>query len=284
MSSAIRSSLSSLARRWSSFVEARAETEAARRFWDEGAPGEPENHYWGAQPLVRRAINRRVTGDPNCWPMEWFARRVRAGAAAAGLSVGCGPGSRARRDRRRGSAARSRASTSRREAIAQARRGRRGGEPEPRLSSTGSTTSTRSRCPPRRYDIVFFHGSLHHVRSVERGARAGAPSAQAGRAPLPRRVHGAGPLGVDGTPTGRLREAPSTRCPREFKNRRGADDPDSARRSARVDPLERDPPGDRAASSGSSRTARTAATSSGSSSPASTWRRCARTRRTSSRD
>ena len=56
MSSAIRSTLSSLARRWSALSEARAETDAARRFWDEGAPGEPEDHYWGAQPLVRRAM------------------------------------------------------------------------------------------------------------------------------------------------------------------------------------------------------------------------------------
>src|SRR5450631_3103870 len=92
MSSAIRSTLASVARRWSSFREARAETEAARRFWDEGAPGEPENHYWGAQPLVRRAINRRVTGDPNQWPVEWFARRYAREPLERGLSVGCGPG------------------------------------------------------------------------------------------------------------------------------------------------------------------------------------------------
>src|ERR1700716_4116665 len=92
MASAIRDSLISLARRWSSFVQVRAETEAARRFWDEGAPGEPENHYWGAQPLVQRAINRRVTGDPNVWPMDWFARRYTPVPAPLVLSVGCGSG------------------------------------------------------------------------------------------------------------------------------------------------------------------------------------------------
>ena len=92
MASVIRSSIASLARRWNSFVEAREQTEAARRFWDEGAPGEPENHYWGAQPLVRRAINRRLTGDPNCWPMEWFAGRFVPETVPLGLSVGCGSG------------------------------------------------------------------------------------------------------------------------------------------------------------------------------------------------
>src|SRR5260370_8269730 len=92
MASAIRDSLQSLARRWSSSREARAETEAARRYWDEGAPGEPEDHYWGAQPLVRRAINRRGTGDPNCWPMDWFRRRYAGSPLPLGISVGCGEG------------------------------------------------------------------------------------------------------------------------------------------------------------------------------------------------
>ncbi|HMF08952.1 MAG TPA: class I SAM-dependent methyltransferase, partial [Thermoanaerobaculia bacterium] len=92
MASVIGTSLAALSRRWNSFVETREQTEAARRFWDEGAPGEPENHYWGAQPLVRRAINRRVTGDPNCWPTEWFARRFVPQTLPLGLSVGCGSG------------------------------------------------------------------------------------------------------------------------------------------------------------------------------------------------
>ena len=92
MASVVRSSLASIARRWNSFVEAREQTEAARRFWDEGGTAELENHYWGAQPLVRRAINRRVTGDPACWPFEWFARHFVPGPLPLGLSVGCGSG------------------------------------------------------------------------------------------------------------------------------------------------------------------------------------------------
>src|SRR5512143_4266674 len=92
MSSPLRSSIASLARRWTRYSEARAETEAARRFWEDGAPGEPEDHFWAAQPLVRRAINRRVTGDPNRWPMEWFAARYAPTPLPLGLSVGCGTG------------------------------------------------------------------------------------------------------------------------------------------------------------------------------------------------
>src|SRR4029078_1994927 len=92
MSSAISATLASLSRRWGALRAARAEAAAAREFWDAGAPGEPEDRWWGSQPLVRRAINRRVTGDPNRWPMEWFAEKYAATPFARGLSVGCGPG------------------------------------------------------------------------------------------------------------------------------------------------------------------------------------------------
>ena len=92
MSSAIRDSLASFARRWSAVRASRAEAAAAREFWDAGAPGEPEDRYWGSQPLVRRAINRRVTGDPNRWPMEWFAAKYAPAPLPLGLSVGCGTG------------------------------------------------------------------------------------------------------------------------------------------------------------------------------------------------
>jgi len=167
MSSAIRSTLSSVARRWSALREARAETEAARRFWDEGAPGEPEDHYWGAQPLVRRAINRRVTGDPNVWPMEWFARRYAALPAERGLSIGCGSGLLERDVVAKGICRHVDGVDFSPEAVAEARRSAAeanlGHALEYRVADVNALA-----LPADRYDIVFFHGSLHHVRSVER--------------------------------------------------------------------------------------------------------------------
>src|SRR5215467_1495125 len=66
--------------------------EAAREFWETGQHDDEDDHYWGAQPMVRRAINRRITGDPDLWPMDWFARRYAASPAELGLSIGCGEG------------------------------------------------------------------------------------------------------------------------------------------------------------------------------------------------
>ncbi len=167
MSSAIRATLASLARRWNSMVEARAQTEAARRFWDEGAPGEPEEHYWGAQPLVRRAINRRVTGDPNRWPMEWFAGKYARPTLSRGLSVGCGSGLLERDVLAKRICQFVEGVDFSPEAIAEARR-------EAEAANLSHALAYRVEdinafeLPHDRYDIVFFHGSLHHVRSVER--------------------------------------------------------------------------------------------------------------------
>lgn len=167
MASAIRASLSSLARRWSSLRAARAEAEAAREFWDAGAPGEPEDRYWGAQPLVRRAINRRVTGDPNRWPMEWFADKYVPAALPLGLSVGCGTGLLERDVLLKGICERVEGVDFSPEAITEARRDAEEGGLGRRLAYRVEDINA-IRLPRAAYDIVFFHGSLHHIRNVER--------------------------------------------------------------------------------------------------------------------
>jgi SAM-dependent methyltransferase len=167
MSSAIRASLASFARRWNALRAARAEAASAREFWDAGAPGEEEDRYWGAQPLVRRAINRRVTGDPNRWPMEWFADRYVPEPVPLGLSVGCGTGLLERDVVAKGVCDRVEGVDFSPEAIAEARRGAEESGLVRRLDYRVEDINA-IRLPPRRYDIVFFHGSLHHVRNVER--------------------------------------------------------------------------------------------------------------------
>jgi SAM-dependent methyltransferase len=167
MASAIRASLSSLARRWSSLRAARADQAAAREFWGAGAPGEPEDRYWGAQPLVRRAINRRVTGDPNRWPMEWFAEKYVPAALPLGLSVGCGTGLLERDVFLKGICERVEGVDFSPEAIVEARREAEEGGLGRRLSYRVEDINA-IRLSRASYDIVFFHGSLHHIRNVER--------------------------------------------------------------------------------------------------------------------
>jgi len=166
MSSAIRASLSSLARRWAALRAARADAAAARDFWDAGAPGEPEDRYWGAQPLVRRAINRRVTGDPNRWPMEWFAQKFAPEPLPLGLSIGCGTGLLERDALAKGICERLAGVDFSAEAIAEARRGAEEAGFARRLEyRVGDINALH--LPAERFDIVFFHGSLHHVHQVE---------------------------------------------------------------------------------------------------------------------
>ncbi len=167
MASAIRASLSSLARRWSSLRAGGADASAAREFWDAGAPGEPEDRYWGAQPLVRRAINRRVTGDPNRWPMEWFADKYVPAALPLGLSVGCGTGLLERDVFVKGICERVEGVDFSPEAITEARRAAEEAGLARRLDYRVEDINA-IRLPRQAYDIVFFHGSLHHIRNVER--------------------------------------------------------------------------------------------------------------------
>ena len=164
MSSAIRSSL---ARRWNALRTARAEAAAARDFWDAGAPGELEDRYWGSQPLVRRAINRRISGDPNRWPMEWFAAKYVPAALPLGLSVGCGTGLLERDVFLKGICERLDGIDFSAESIAEARRAAEEAGLARRLDYRVEDINV-VKLPRERYDIVFFHGSLHHIRNVER--------------------------------------------------------------------------------------------------------------------
>jgi len=167
MPSPLRASLSSLVRRWTSLREERAETAAARRFWSSEGAREAEDHYWGAQPLVRRAINRRVTGDPNRWPMEWFAGTFAEKPFARGLSVGCGSGLLERDVLAKGICEAVEGIDFSEASIGEARFAAEEAHLSDRLTYRVEDVNAL-RLPRARYDIVFFHGSLHHLRQIER--------------------------------------------------------------------------------------------------------------------
>ena len=130
-----------------------------RRYgWDE---------LWMNHPAVRERINRRVTGDPACWPFEWFARQFVPGPLPRGLSVGCGSGLLERDVIAKGICRAIEGVDFSPEAISEARRHAEEARLENSLSYRVEDINA-FELPPERYDIVFFHGSLHHVRSIER--------------------------------------------------------------------------------------------------------------------
>src|SRR5260370_6690171 len=60
-------------------------------YWDHVHHHADYDQIWMAHPLIRAAINQRVSGDPNIWPVQSLARRL--GKTIGGcLSIGCGIG------------------------------------------------------------------------------------------------------------------------------------------------------------------------------------------------
>lgn len=125
---------------------------------------------WMHEPLVRRAINRRITGDEHCWPMDWFVRQwcTHNGAFQPfdrGLSLGCGDGHLERDVMSKGICRSLLGIDLSTEAVAQANRA---------AAEAGFETLEYRRgdmnqldLGDERFDIVFFHQSLHHVAELE---------------------------------------------------------------------------------------------------------------------
>lgn len=136
------------------------------RYWDENRAKSKDPTFWMAHPLCRQAINRRVSGSPHEWPLDWFKRVHAVVPFRRGVSWGSGLGSFERSARRTQVVAEIDAfdispaslDDARREAEAEGISGihyRHGDFDDPRLGW-------------RRYDICFFHASLHHVSRLER--------------------------------------------------------------------------------------------------------------------
>ncbi len=141
-------------------------SEQSAGYWDENREKSKDPAFWMAYPLCREAINRRVTGSPDEWPLDWFKRVHAQRPFARGVSWGCGIGAFERAALKSGLVQEIDAfdvsSRSLEEARDEAHREgivcvhyRLGDFDDPHL-------------PRHRYDIAFFHASLHHVSELER--------------------------------------------------------------------------------------------------------------------
>jgi SAM-dependent methyltransferase len=139
---------------------------AVAHFWDENREKSRDPAYWMANTLCRQAINRRVSGNINEWPLDWFKRVHVARPFERGVSWGCGLGAFERAAIRTGIARAVDAFDISPKSLEDARReaGKEGvGGIDYRLGDFDAP-----HLETGRYDIVFFHASLHHVKRLER--------------------------------------------------------------------------------------------------------------------
>jgi SAM-dependent methyltransferase len=120
---------------------------------------------WMGEPVARRYVNESVTGDPNVWPMEWFRSRYAAVPFDRGVSFGCGDGA-LERDLRRKEICRAVTGIDiSAGALAQARDRARQEGLEGIAYERGDLNHLE--LDGRRFDIAFFHQSLHHVAELK---------------------------------------------------------------------------------------------------------------------
>jgi SAM-dependent methyltransferase len=121
--------------------------------WDE---------LWMNHPAVRQRINRRITGDPGKWPIQWLPTVVpdRVPFRRA-LSIGCGVGNLERSLAEFSIVGHVTGIDSSVEAIGQARRAARERGMGDRISYVAAD-AREFLGGARDLDAVFFHASLHH--------------------------------------------------------------------------------------------------------------------------
>jgi SAM-dependent methyltransferase len=140
-------------------------SQRAARFWNENRGLAEEPTFWMAHPVCRAAINRRVTGSAEEWPLDWFKRRYGAQPRSRGLSWGSGLGGFERWAIRLGIVSAIDAFDLSPVSIREA---------EQAAAAEGIRSITyklgdfnRPFLEEATYDIVFFHASLHHVANLE---------------------------------------------------------------------------------------------------------------------
>jgi SAM-dependent methyltransferase len=139
---------------------------AVARYWDANKEKSKDPTYWMAHPLCRQAINRRVSGNPNEWPLEWFSRAHGSVPFGRGVSWGCGLGAFERDAIRKKLVCEIDAFDISSASLEDARRAAEAEAISGIHYAIGSFDDPHLEAG--RYDIVFFHASLHHVSKLER--------------------------------------------------------------------------------------------------------------------
>lgn len=138
--------------------------EEVSRFWDSHHGG--SSLYWAEVPRIREHVNRLITEVQWLFPLTALKITWAYRTLPRGLSIGCGSGVLERNARMLGICERIDAYDVSRESIREARRLAR----KEKLDGIRYRVADcdRIELPRNKYDIAFFHGSLHHIADPER--------------------------------------------------------------------------------------------------------------------
>lgn len=123
------------------------------------------DYTWLHEPQVRRYVNAAITGDPDCWPIDWLARRCAGRTFSRGLSLGCGEGLLDRDVAGKGICSSIVGIDLLESAIERARELAR----DAGLDGIEYRRADMNRLElePDAFDVVFSHQALHHVADLE---------------------------------------------------------------------------------------------------------------------
>ncbi|HEY6139408.1 MAG TPA: methyltransferase domain-containing protein [Thermoanaerobaculia bacterium] len=131
-------------------------------YWDDlyHHTAESLERHWMAHPLVREAINRRVTGDPQVWPVTVLGRHV-----GKALSIGSGAGAFERTLIELGIATDVTGVDVSDAILGEARKAAT--EAGMTINYVAADAREYMRERPATFDAVFFHASLHHFDQLD---------------------------------------------------------------------------------------------------------------------
>ena len=140
-------------------------TAESSTFWDNEVVA--RNHVeWMGHPLVRDHMNQLIGADSPRWPFDLFESWLHGRNFDRGLSIGCGTGALERDIIRRNLCRHVDALDGSIVSLALAKQEARASVMGDRIGYFAADFNAPA-FPRRRYDVVFFHQSAHHVARLE---------------------------------------------------------------------------------------------------------------------
>ncbi len=142
----------------------------ARSFWD-CEIASPQHVSWLEEPVIHRYANTLIGGGTPLWPLDWFERWLHGRRFGRALSVGCGGGALERDLLHRGLVRNIDAFDGSVASLHAAQAAAHAAGLADKVNYFAADFNEPA-LPRRRYDVVLFHQSAHHVAKLEKLFRA----------------------------------------------------------------------------------------------------------------